>query len=154
MFYFDTPDWRVQPLRPRSGQALGVEMGLEGQPLIRLAEAGLSPGAKQGGVIATRLVWQALTPVSEEYQVYVQLIGPDGTPLALHVGPAQNGLSPTPDWQPGRPVTDVHAFSLRTDAPPGDYQFLVALHRLTDMTRLRTIDGREAVMVGPVEVAP
>jgi hypothetical protein len=105
-------------------------------------------------VIATRLVWEALAPVSEQYQVYVKLVGPDGAPLALHVGPAQNGLMPTPDWQPGRPVTDVHAFALWADAPPGNYQFLVALHRLTDMTRLRTTDGREAVMVGPVAVAP
>jgi hypothetical protein len=122
--------------------------------LIRLAEAGLSPGARPGDVIAVRLVWEALAPVSEQYQVFVQLVGPDGTPLALHVGSAQNDLMPTPDWQPGRPVTDVHAFSLRANAPPGDYQFLVALHRLVDMTRLRTTDGRDEVMVGPISVAP
>jgi hypothetical protein len=146
MFYFDTPDWHVQPL--------DVKMGPGGQPSIRLVEAGLSPQTSPGGVIAIRLVWEALAPVSELYQVFVQLIGPEGTPLALQLDPAQNGLPPTSAWQPGQAVTDVHAFSLRADAPPGSYQFVVALQRLSDMTRLETADGRDEVMVGPISVAP
>jgi len=144
LFYFDTPDWREQPL--------DVKMGPDGEPLIRLAGAGLSPTANAGEIIAVRLTWEALTPTSEEYQVFVQLIGPDGAPLALHIGPAQNGLSPTSTWSPGEPVADVHAFRLQDDAPPGDYHFIVAAQRARDAARLTTTDGRDAVSIGSIRV--
>jgi hypothetical protein len=146
LFYFDTPDWHIQPL--------DATMGPDGSALIRLAKAGLSPTVKAGEVIAVRLAWEALAPVPEAYQVFVQLTGPDGAPLAQHVGPAQNGLAPTFAWPPGQPVTDVHAFWLRADAPPGDYQFLVGLRRVRDATRLQTTDGRDAVSIGPIFISP
>jgi hypothetical protein len=144
LFYFDSPDWRVQPL--------DATLGPDGRPLIRLAEAGVSPGAKAGDVIAVRLAWEALEPVTEAYRVFVQLIGPDGAPLALQVGPAQNGLAPTPTWGTGQAVTDVHAFRLRADVPPGNYEFLVGLWQAIDSTRLPTTDGRDAVTIGPISV--
>jgi hypothetical protein len=146
LFYFDTPDWHLQPL--------DVSMGPDGSALIRLAEVGMSPAAKAGEVIAVQLAWEVLAPVAEAYQVFVQLIGPDGAPLALHIGPAQNGLAPTSAWPSEGLVTDVHAFRLRADAPPGDYRFLVGLRRVRDATRLPTTDGRDAVSIGPILISP
>jgi hypothetical protein len=146
LFYFDTPDWHVQPLDATAGPG--------GSALIRLVEARLSPTAKAGEVIAVQLAWEALAPAPEAYQVFVQLTGPDGAPLALHIGPAQNGLAPTSAWPPGELVTDLHAFWLRADAPPGDYRFLVGLQRVRDATRLPTTDGRDAVSVGPIIISP
>jgi hypothetical protein len=146
LFYFDTPDWQLQPV--------DVKLGENGEALIRLAEARVSSEAKAGEVLAVQLAWEALAPVSEAYQVYLQLIGPDGAPLALHIGPAQNGLTPTSAWPPGGLVTDVHAFRLRADAPPGEYRFRVGLQRVRDATRLQTTDGRDAVSIGPVLISP
>ncbi len=114
----------------------------------------MSSEAKAGKVIAVQLAWEALAPVADAYQVYLQLIGPDGAPLALHIGPAQNGLAPTSAWPPGGLVTDVHAFRLRADAPPGDYRFLVGLRRVRDAAHLPTADGHDAVSIGPVSISP
>jgi hypothetical protein len=144
MFYFDTPDWRVQ--------SLDVEMGLDGQPAIRLVEGGITPEARPGDILGVRLVWEALEPVSEEYQVFVRLVDPRGKPVSMQIGPPQNGLMPTTEWQPGQPVTDVHAFAIDADALPGDYHFVVGLHRLVDMNGMRTIDGRDEVTLGPIQV--
>jgi hypothetical protein len=127
-------------------------MGSDGEALIRLVGAGLLPAVNADEMIAVRLTWEALAPVSEAYQVFVQLTGPDGAPLALHIGPAQNGLAPSSAWPPGQPITDVHAFRRRADAPPGDYHFIVALQRVRDAARLPTTDGRDAVSIGPISI--
>jgi hypothetical protein len=144
MLYFDTPSWQVQ--------TLDVTMGPGGQPLIRLVEAGLSPGVKPGELVALRLVWEALGPLTESYLVSVQLLGPEGTPVAMRVGPPQNGQAPTTAWQPGQPVTETYAFSLGADAAPGEYEFLVIVQSVVDSVRLRTTDGRDEVVVGPVSI--
>ena len=155
LLYYDSPDWHIQPL--------DAEMGADGGPAVRLTEAALTPAAQAGQVIAVRLTWEAATEALPEgapeslprgdslgYQVFVQLTGPDGEPVALHIGPAQNGLTPSSAWTPGQPVTDVHAFRLRPNAAPGDYRFLVGLQRVVDGTRLRTADGRDTLSIGPV----
>ena len=147
LFYYDSPDWHIQPL--------DAEIGADEGPTIRLTEAALTPAAQAGQVIAVRLTWEAApAPPPQGYQVFVQLIGPDGAPVALHIGPAQNGLTPTSAWTPGQPVTDVHAFRLRADAAPGDYRFLVGLQRVVDGTRLRTADGRDTLDIGPISISP
>jgi hypothetical protein len=144
MLYFDTPSWQVQPL--------DVIIGRDGQPSIRLVEAGLSSSLKPDGLIGLRLVWEVLTPPTESYLVSVQLIGPDGTPVAMRVGPPRKGQAPTRGWQPGQTVSEVIAFSLGAETAPGDYEFLVAMQSVVDSVRLRTTDGRDEVLVGPIPV--
>jgi hypothetical protein len=144
MFYFDAPSWQVQ--------SLDLTMGPDAEPLIHLNEAGLSPGTKPPTLIALRLEWVALEPLAESYLVSVQLVGPDGMPVAMRVGLPQNGLAPTSTWQAGEPVTDIYAFSLETNAPAGDYEFLVTMQSVRDSARLLTTDGRDEVVIGLISV--
>jgi hypothetical protein len=144
MLYFDTPSWQVWPL--------DVIMGRDGQLSIRLVEAGLTPRVKLGGVIGLRLVWEALAPVTESYLVSVQLIGPDGMPVAMRVGPPRTGEALTTAWQPGQTVSEVIAFGLGAETALGDYEFLIGVQSMVDSARLRTTDGRDEVLVGPIPV--
>jgi hypothetical protein len=120
--------------------------------LIRLEQAALSPGMGPGDVIALRLEWVALEPLSESYLVSVQLVGPGGTSVAMRVGPVQNGVPPVSTWQPGQPKTEIYAFGLGANAPEGDYEFLVTMRSVMDSVRLQTADGQDEVVIGPVSV--
>jgi hypothetical protein len=144
MLYFDTPSWQVRPL--------DVIMGRDGQPPIRLVEAGITPRVKLGGVIGLRLVWEALAPPTDSYLVSVVLIGPSGSPVAMRVGPPRNGEALATAWQPGETVSEVIAFSLGPDAALGEYEFLIGIQSVVDAARLRTTDGRDEVLVGPIPV--
>ncbi|MDQ7029589.1 MAG: hypothetical protein Q9O62_07330 [Ardenticatenia bacterium] len=143
-FYFDTPAWVEQPL--------GVTIGPEGRPVIRLQRVGLVPHAAPGEIVAVRLVWEPLQPVREDYQVFFHVIGPDARRVAQHDSPPQNGLAPTSTWQPRRAYTDTHAVRLPQDVAPGRYTLLVGMYRLDDLSRLRAADGQDAFVVGTVKV--
>ena len=143
-YYFDTSAWQPQPV--------GATLGLGGTSTVRLVSADITPVSTPGGIVAVRLAWRAVRPPPEDYQVFLHVLAPDGQRVAQHDGPPQNGLAPTSTWQPGQVYQDVHAVRLPPDTPPGAYALVVGMYRLSDLTRLRAPDGRDAFEVGSVEV--
>lgn len=139
--YFDAGDWKSQPVEAtfrNDGDAILALTGVE--------------TVTRGPIAALRLHWRALTPVAEDYQIFAHLIDPNGERVAQDDGPAQSGLTPTSTWQPGETIEDVHALEVPAAAPRGNYTFLVGLYRLGDLRRLTTVEGTDAVQVGPVSV--
>ncbi|GAB4467931.1 MAG: hypothetical protein Kow00124_01500 [Anaerolineae bacterium] len=96
-------------------------------------------------VLDVTLEWQGMRRMSEDYTVFVQLLGPDGL---LHgqtdMWPVQ-GTYPTSAWEPGRRVVDRHRVRLDPDAPPGSYRLLVGLYLLGTGERLPVVDPQGAV---------
>jgi hypothetical protein len=154
------PVW--QPLE-REWYALGtVQVGRQGVPSfgdrLALVEAQVdSPAARPGGQVQVSLTWQSLRPLSKDYTVFVQALGPDGRLYGQDDSWPVAGTFPTSQWRPGERVEDVHRFSLRPDAPPGRYRVIAGWYLLATMERLPVQDeqGRDAadfVEVGVLDV--
>ncbi len=69
---------------------------------------------EQEGSTAVTLIWEALTPISQDYTAFVHLVGPDGAPVAQL--DRQPGGHPTSSWRPGEWVMDTFVIPL----PPGN----------------------------------
>jgi len=92
------------------------------------------------------LYWQAVKPLTEDYTVFVHLVGPDGQIWGQHDSPPGGGFFPTSFWLRGDEVTDDHELRLRDGAPAGSYRLFVGLYRPGDGSRL-------SVQLGPGRVA-
>lgn len=94
-----------------------------------------------GQVVDVTLHWQGLRSMTEDYTVFVHLLGPDGL---LHgqidQWPVQ-GTFPTSRWEPGQPVADRYLVPLDPDAPPGSYQLEIGVYLLGTNTRLPVLNA-------------
>jgi hypothetical protein len=141
-------------------------LGLEGtaglanfddQLLLRSA-AVPTANAAPGEAVVVELAWRSLGTMSEDYTLFVQLLGVDGR---LHgqvdTWPAQ-GSYPTSQWPAGETLREVYRVPLNADAPPGSYRVLVGWYLLETMERLPVVasDGSllgDSVTVGTFDVA-
>jgi 4-amino-4-deoxy-L-arabinose transferase-like glycosyltransferase len=98
----------------------------------------LSPG----GQLVITLYWESLRPVSADYTVFTQLLGPD---FQLHGQMDRQPLSgrwPTSNWLPGQKFLDKFVIDVSETAPTGGYVLLVGLYDLNTGQRLpAVIDG-------------
>jgi 4-amino-4-deoxy-L-arabinose transferase-like glycosyltransferase len=94
---------------------------------------------KPGETITMTLYWQAQTRMSEDYQVFVHLVGPKPETRMVAQGDRSplDGDWPTSAWEPGYPVRDAgYAVTLPAALPPGTYDLRVGLYRLGDGWRI------------------
>lgn len=120
-----------------------------------LAGVDVPAAVPAGAALEVALVWRAAMPTVVGYAVSVQLIGPDGRPVAQHDGAPDGGARPTTGWVPGEIVIDRHALAVPADLPPGRYDLIAAVyHPVTGARRaVRGADGRgDAAALGTVEV--
>lgn len=94
---------------------------------LRLLGYDLVPAAE--GQWRLTLYWQATKPVTEDFTVFVHLVGPGETIWGQHDAPPGGGFFPTSFWLPGDHVADEHDIALRDDAPPGTYELVIGLYR-------------------------
>ncbi|MCB0163686.1 MAG: glycosyltransferase family 39 protein [Anaerolineae bacterium] len=87
------------------------------------------------------LFWQATQPISSDYTVFTQLIGPDGQVWAQQDNQPQGGSYPTSTWTRFDTVVDRYELSLNDGAPPGQYQLLVGQYDLNTGQRLPAVDA-------------
>ncbi len=116
-----------------------------------------------GETLYVTLYWRALTPLDDDYTVFVHMLGEynsatNGPLWAGHDGHPDGGHYPTSRWQPGQVILDVHPLAVPLDAPQGEYQLEVGLYLLATMTRLPASDlvgtplSNDAALLGTVEV--
>ncbi|HMR63402.1 MAG TPA: glycosyltransferase family 39 protein [Anaerolineae bacterium] len=74
------------------------------------------------------LYWQTTVPITADYTVFTQLLGPDGQVWAQWDNPPQAGRYPTTAWSVPDRVVDRYVLTLRDGAPPGDYRLLVGMY--------------------------
>jgi hypothetical protein len=112
-----------------------------------LPTTAVSPGQP----LTLTLYWQPQQPTPTSYTAFVQLIGPDGRPLAQQDQIPANGTRPTPGWLPGEIIADAYALTLPADAPPGNYQLITGLYdgRTGERLPLTTRNG-DAIVLPPV----
>ncbi|GAB4529000.1 MAG: hypothetical protein Kow0063_05690 [Anaerolineae bacterium] len=78
--------------------------------------------------LAVTLYWETLSPVREEYNVYIRVVDEMGNVWGQVDRLPLGGLWRTNQWQPGTYVRDEYRLSLRPGTPPGTYHLEVAMY--------------------------
>jgi hypothetical protein len=134
----------AQPLERNFGDQIAL-LGYE------MESTTLAPG----GVLAYRLVWQALSSPPVDYTVFAHLRDASGETLAQGDGQPSGGAYPTSFWSPGETVLDERSLTLPPDLPPGDYHLVIGLYWLEGMEvggRLFLSDGGSEVLL-PTQIS-
>ena len=127
----------------------------------RLALTGysLAAGAIQSsGSLEVRLRWQVLGP-TDDYGVWVGLTDAQGVAWGREDRQPRNSrLELSSRWQPGEVVTTRHLLPTLIGTPPGQYQVVAGVYRLSDVRGLDVLDelGRprgQTVSLAPVTVS-
>ncbi|MEZ4861040.1 MAG: hypothetical protein R3C14_07035 [Caldilineaceae bacterium] len=130
-------------------------MHLVSTPLATVAVAGgpiLLHTAKWGKAelgqdFALVLYWQAETPVTASYTVFVHLVDGAGQLVAQQDNLPVMGLAPTAMWQPGKLIRDPYRLLIPTTATPGVYQVQVGLYTDDGRQSLTLADGTTAEQI-------
>ncbi|MGQ9625964.1 MAG: glycosyltransferase family 39 protein [Anaerolineae bacterium] len=101
---------------------------------------------KPGDEIQLNLFWQTLQEIEEDYVSFVQLQDELGRLLANEEGPV-------PHWEGGQFIREIHRLLIPGGAPSGKHHLICGLYRLRDGARLKAKDGRDYVLLAPVEIA-
>jgi hypothetical protein len=131
---------------------LGDEIRLLGYDLVladcEVSETGqVSQPATQGSDPADCglqlvLYWQAHQQISENYTVFVHVVGPDGRIVAQRDAPPDDGAYPTQRWAAGEVVADRIQVPLPGTVPAGPLQVLVGMYRPDTGQRLPVVDAQ------------
>jgi hypothetical protein len=142
LVYPDVPGrWWVFRRKP---PAVATDVVLGGA--IRLAGYDLADDKlRPGGEVAITLYWQSIAPVTTNYTIFTQLLGPDGRLYGQVDRQPLYGVWPTGRWQPGERFVDKFVIPISEAAPPNEYQLIVGLYDLATGRRLRTSGGADFV---------
>lgn len=83
---------------------------------------------RAGDALQVQFAWQALQPIPARYNVFVQLLNPDGTLALQRDSEPVGGTGITSDWQVEQPITDNHALFIPADLPSGEYGLIVGFY--------------------------
>jgi hypothetical protein len=113
-----------------------------------------SRSVRAGEPFTVTLFWQARGPVAGDYTTFAHLLDAGFNTYGGHDGAPR---PPTNAWQPGRIVTDTHAFTVSPGAAPGSYQIEASLYTRPDFDRLGLTqpsgaEGADRLLLGPVRV--
>ena len=100
--------------------------------------------------LALTLYWQAVVPPTEDYTLFVHLLGEDGRLLAQWDGQPVAGLYPTSAWPVGEIFTQQVRLPLPAAAPPGRYDLLAGMYTYPDLQRLSVESSRPYAQDGLV----
>ncbi len=130
-----------------------IEEGTLGD-VVRLVGYDLSqPGpVTAGSALALTLTWECLTPMGQDYTVFVHLAGADGQPLAQTDSQPLNGTYPTSYWDEGERLADPYLLNVPSSVPPGEYQLVTGMYLLATRERLPTADGEDAIHLASLSV--
>jgi len=106
-----------------------------------------NPTAKAGTAFPIELHWQAVTPLSEDYHVFIHLLDGDGQIIAQADGQPDQWRRPTSSWRVGETIIDQHGLWIPADTAPGVYNLRIGLYRPADGQRLLLPDGEDSVGV-------
>ena len=107
-----------------------------------------------GDEVAVTLVWRALALMDADYNVTLQLLGPDGRVYGQQDAPPLDGDAPTSAWSPGEVLYDTYRLATASDAPPGEYQLIVAMYLTETGERLPVQGVGDAVTLRRLEGMP
>jgi len=94
-----------------------------------------------GETLSLTLFWQSSQKIASTLVVFTHLLNPEGQLVAQHDGTPNQGASPTPFWQPGTLIPDLHEFQIPPDLPAGEYTLSVGMYEWPDIRNLHVVEG-------------
>jgi 4-amino-4-deoxy-L-arabinose transferase-like glycosyltransferase len=92
---------------------------------VSTEQASIAPG----GALSVRACWEALAPMSEDYTVFIHLVGRDNARVAERYTYPGLGRFPTSLWPVGRAFCDVYRLTVEDWAPvPEMYDVVIGLY--------------------------
>jgi len=158
-YYFFRRSDELQISHPRR-EVLNGEIVLLGYDLAAADDRGeyhllASPfRLRPGQSVRLALYWDSLTDVKDEYAVFVHLFDASGQMVGQHDSLPANGYRATSWWGPDWLVRDYHYFAVDDPASPGAARLLVGMYSPYTAQRLTTGDGRDAVVLAEIVIAP
>src|SRR5690606_37020370 len=89
-----------------------------------------------GEVYPFALRWTPLAPLTDTYQLSIQVLDANGVLVAQRDTPPLNGASPTTAWQPDSAYDDRIGVPLPADLPAGRYTVNLIVYSLETLERL------------------
>jgi len=111
----------------------------------------------RGQVMRVTLHWWAMSPMTEDYAIFVHLLDEQGRVAWQHDGPPAFGARPTTTWTPGDVIVDVHEIPIPADAPPGNYQVEIGVYSPINWQRLNVLDAEglpagDHIFLSPIQI--
>ncbi len=144
-FLFDSYGWfrytselgKARPAETTQYATFGNQSGDEEIKLLgyNLSHKETSPSR----TLNVTLYWMAARPMTQTYQSFVHIVGPEGKlwTQSDHLNPA--GF-PTDRWPLDRYIRDRHQLTLNPELPSGSYEIQAGLYILEEDRRLQTLD--------------
>ncbi len=92
--------------------------------------------------VRTTLVWEAIQPPTQDYQVFVHARAFDGFVVAQHDGIPHNAQAPTSTWVSGNTVLDVHEFQLPAGLSTPTIDIVIGMYDPATGERLQTANSQ------------
>jgi len=105
-----------------------------------------------GGVVDLDLYWQCISPVEQDYTVFVHLLDSAGHLVAQVDTPPQNGTYPTSAWRSGEMIKDPYHLLIPRGLVPGTYSIEVGLYTAANMKRVPVGGTDHFILPQPIMV--
>ncbi|MBN1875735.1 MAG: DUF2723 domain-containing protein [Anaerolineae bacterium] len=109
--------------------------------ILLLAMEFNAEGVAARGPLSVNLTWRGLHPITHDYTVFVQVIGPEGKLYGQVDSWPVQGTRPTHNWEVGEEIADPYQFYLEESLTAGQYQIIVGWYLLADMRRLPVLNS-------------
>ncbi|MCA9999490.1 MAG: hypothetical protein KDE56_27190, partial [Anaerolineales bacterium] len=137
---------------PSTATSFGTQFG----DAIVLSHADVPGTASLAEPVELTLYWQAISPIAEDYTVFLHLLTPEGEFVLGQDGQPLGGLYPTSFWGEGEMVVDGRSWF--ADVPPGEYQLQVGFYLLATGQRLPASGPHselgDRILLGTIKIVP
>jgi mannosyltransferase len=127
--------FEVPPIQHRLSANLGDQVELLGYDLD-------SDQLQAGETVHLTLYWQALDEIEMSYTVFVHLINEENRIGGQRDSIPGNGTLPTTGWVKGEVIADEYEFTVRPDAPLGEYLIEVGMYDAQTSRRLTVLGSQ------------
>ncbi|MCK6628152.1 MAG: phospholipid carrier-dependent glycosyltransferase [Anaerolineae bacterium] len=116
---------------------------------VQLVEVELTEALQPGQLLPVEFTWQPLRQPQTDYNLFLQLLGPDGALAAQHDSPPNGGYTPISGWSMDQTIITRHALPLPPDLPTGTYRLIAGLYNPASGRRL-TVGQSDFVELGQI----
>lgn len=143
-----------------SGSRVPVGANLGGQIVLTAYEIPRIQ-YKPGEAISLTFFWQAVTPPSANYNLFIHLTTPQGGIVSQIDTQPQGGVRPTNSWGAGDTIVDPYQLPIPPTTAPGDYQIRIGFYNVDNKARLPIFepgrgqqDNLGALILRTIQVVP
>jgi hypothetical protein len=108
--------------------------------------------ARTDGRLDVFLLWETVHIPQADYRVWIQVRDQNGAIVAQSEVEPHNGLYPTSVWSVGEQIPDTYPVDI-SSLPPGTYEVYAGLTN-PDNTHILSLDGKDEVFIGRMDIAP